>query len=347
MVRVTRRKLIEVLGLAGPSLVAAKMCDRPLRASDTLRDSLLKNNEARQQNPYSLLAIAPQLSSFEFNVIALDKTGKKINQERRQTQLFREELGKGISLEMVSIPGGKFLMGSPANKPERDDSETPQHWREIAPFFIGKFTITQAQWREIAALPKIALDLDPNPAHYSTDNRPVEQISWYDAIEFCARLSQKTGRNYRLPSEAEWEYACRAETTTPFHFGETINPELANYNGDYTFRKGPKGSDRGMTMPVGSFGVANNFGLYDMHGNIWEWCADPWHENYQNAPRDGRIWETRGDRIAAGQHHLTRRILRGGSWNYWPRYCQSAVRFRSAPSIRYLSLGFRVALTLE
>ena len=334
----TRRKLIQVLGLTGAGFITVGIGDRP--ASVLSHYPSPKSDDRTPENKQdfsSFLAIAPQLAPFEFEVVTLDTKGREINRQRRQSPLFTEDLGNGVILEMVAIPGGKFMMGSPTSKPERDDSETPQHPREIAPFFIGKFTITQAQWRAIAALPKIYLDLDPNPAHYQTENRPVEQISWYDATEFCARLSKKTGRNYRLPSEAEWEYACRAGTTTPFHFGETINPELANYNGDYTFRDGPKGSDRGLTMPVGSFGVANNFGLYDMHGNIWEWCADPWHKNYQDAPDDGRIWEMGGDR--------TRRILRGGSWNYWPRYCQSAVRFRSAPSIRYLSLGFRVAFS--
>ena len=155
---------------------------------------------------------------------------------------------------------------------------------------MGKYPVTQAQWRFVAAqLPQVNRELEIDPSRFKGDNLPVETISWLDAEEFCQRLSHHTGRLYRLPSEAEWEYACRAGTTTPFHFGETISPEFANYNGEYTYGNGEKGVYRKQTTPVGSFQVANPFGLYDIHGNVWEWCADDWHKNYQGAPSDGII----------------------------------------------------------
>jgi formylglycine-generating enzyme required for sulfatase activity len=162
----------------------------------------------------------------------------------------------------------------------------------------------------------------------------VERVTWHDAIEFCARLSKQTGREYRLPSEAEWEYACRAGTTTPFHFGETITTDLANYDGTRTYGSGPNGQYRKQTTEVGSFKVANAFGLYDMHGNVWEWCLDHWHENYNGAPADGSAWVTGGN--------ASRRVLRGGSWNNGPGNCRSAHRSRFEPGNRDSNLGFRV-----
>ena len=167
----------------------------------------------------------------------------------------------------------------------------------IQPFCLGKYAVTQAQWRAIAALPQINRELNPDPSGFKGDNRPVEWVSWLEAVECCDRLSRQTGRSYRLPSEAEWEYACRAGTTTPFHFGETMTTELANYCGEDrdiggrlykgAYGVGPQGAYRQETTAVGSFAVANAFGLFDMHGNVWEWCLDHWHENYQGAPTDG------------------------------------------------------------
>ncbi len=164
----------------------------------------------------------------------------------------------------------------------------------------------------------------------------MECVSWYDVVEFCARLSQKAGREYRLPSEAEWEYACRAGTTTPFHFGETITPELANYDGNYTYGSGSKGKYVEKTTPVGSFKVANAFGLYDMHGNVWEWCADNWHNTYEGAPTDGSAWSNNND----NDNHS--RMLRGGSWSFDPWYCRSAGRYYLGPVDRGSLIGFRV-----
>ena len=153
-------------------------------------------------------------------------------------------------------------------------------------------------------------------------------------MEFSARLSRATGRTYRLPTEAEWEYGCRAGTTTPFAFGETITPELVNYDGLFPYGSAPKAMNREKTTPVGFMGVANAFGLYDMHGNVWEWCMDYWHENYNGAPTDGRSWEAGGD---------TRyQVLRGGSWYYLASLCRSTNRYGNSPVSRNYDLGFRV-----
>jgi formylglycine-generating enzyme required for sulfatase activity len=169
-------------------------------------------------------------------------------------------------------------------------------------------------------------------------------VSWDEAVEFCQRLSKQTGREYRLPSEAEWEYACRARTTTPFHFGETITTDLANYRGtdwDYqgktypgNYGQGPKGEFRQKTTEVGSFKIANTFGLYDMHGNVWDWCLDHWHESYEGAPTDGSAWTTGGDDSL--------RVLRGGSWGDIPRNCRSACRDGYARGSQNFYLGFRL-----
>jgi formylglycine-generating enzyme required for sulfatase activity len=163
----------------------------------------------------------------------------------------------------------------------------------------------------------------------------VEQVSWYDAVEFCDRLSNHTKEQYRLPSEAEWEYTCRAGTTTPFYCGETISTDLANYDGNYTYGGGAKGVYRKETTEVGRFGVANNFGLYDMHGNVWEWCQDDWHNDYEGAPIDGSAWLN-------NEEDNNGKLLRGGSWHYLPEHCRSAYRFSSYLGDTYSRLGFRV-----
>lgn len=239
----------------------------------------------------------------------------------------------GVKLEMVAIPGGIFVMGSPETEEEHQDRESPQHEVTLSPFYIGKYPVTQAQWQAVAALPQVKQSLKPDPSYFKGANRPVEQVSWYDAVEFCARLSCKTRREYHLLSEAQWEYACRAGTTTPFYFGETITPDLANYDGNYTYGAGSKGVYRQQTTDVGSF-PPNAFGLYDMHGNVWEWCADSWHENYQGAPSDGRAW--------IDNNKPPYQVLRGGSWLYSPRLCRSAARDHVSAFDRYYDDGFRV-----
>jgi formylglycine-generating enzyme required for sulfatase activity len=292
------------------------------------------------------------LESFEFTVATLERQDLGPQQQRqRQEQTteweilrqqqrayrFIEPLPGDIPLEMVAIPAGTFLMGSPEDEPERNgDRESPQHEVTVESFFMGRYPVTQAQWQAVAALPQITRELDRDPSNFKGDNRPVEQVSWLDAVEFCARLSAHADRQYRLPTEAEWEYACRAGTTTPFHFGETITSELANYNGNSTYADGPHGKSRGETTPVDHFGIANAFGLTDMHGNVFEWCEDYWPSNYSGAPTDGRAW------IGGYSSYCVRR---GGSWYFYPWYCRSAHRNSYNPVNRDNLNGFRVCCT--
>jgi len=270
-----------------------------------------------------------------------------ISRTQKTAQCYVEGLDNGITLEMVLIPDGSFQMGSPENELERRNSESPQHLVNIQQFCMGKYPVTQAQWRAVAALPQVNRELDADLSQFKGANRPVEQVSWYDAVEFCDRLSDWTKRQYRLPSEAEWEYACRSGTTTPFHFGETITTDLANYRGtdeekyqrSGSYGRGPKGRYRGETTEVGSFGVANAFGLYDMHGNLWEWCLDHWHDNYEGAPTDGSAWFDENNNLSQKQNFV---VLRGGSWITYPGDCRSASRADYDRDYRYSNLGLRV-----
>jgi formylglycine-generating enzyme required for sulfatase activity len=290
-------------------------------------------------------AFAQNILYFKFETVTLYAQGNVQDRRALQANQFLEELASGVTLSMVEIPGGEFLMGSPEDEARRLDAEGPQHRVVISPFFMGKFVITQAQWRVVAGWPKIERELNPEPSPFprnrrrrpADDERPVDHVSWEDALEFCARLSHKTERSYRLPTEAEWEYACRAGTKTPFAFGETVTPEFVNYNGDHPYSQAPKGKYRKETVPVGSFGVANWFGLFDMHGNVWEWCQDVPHKNYHGAPTDGSAWLDGGD--------SSRRVLKGGSWNHNGYNCRSAYRVSSRPDIRDISFGFRVVVT--
>ncbi|ULP73182.1 bifunctional serine/threonine-protein kinase/formylglycine-generating enzyme family protein [Nodularia sphaerocarpa] len=294
--------------------------------------------QAQTPSPRSI-----QTQPFEFDTATITVTNKgflgtgksyEINRSRRRAEFFTENLGNRVILDMVKIPGGKFLMGSPENEPQRRDNESPQHRVTIQPFFMGKFPVTQAQWAAVAAFDKVKIDLNPDPSEFKGANRPVEMVSWDHAVEFCARLSQKTGKTYRLPSEAEWEYACRAGTTTAFYFGETITTDLANYDGkNYTYGSAPKGEYRKQTTDVGKF-PANPFGLYDMCGNVWEWCQDEWHKNYNNAPADGSAWLSDNDNQP--------RLLRGGSWDNDHDYCRSALRHDDNPDFALNDIGFRV-----
>lgn len=242
-----------------------------------------------------------------------------------------------LDLEMVTISGGTFMMGSPPGEENRYSDEGPQHEVTVQPFLMGKYPVTQAQWRAVAAMPKVNRKLKSEPSKFKGDERPVERVSWYEAVEFCDRISRYTGRAYRLPSEAEWEYGCRAGTTTPFCFGETITTDIANYNGNY-YGNGPKGEYRKRTTDVGSF-PPNAFGLYDMHGNVWEWCTDYWHHSYEGAPTDGSAWLSNDD--------SSDRLFRGGSWVSGPGFCRSAVRRYYLPASRIYHLGFRVVCAPE
>ena len=264
------------------------------------------------------------VETFSFETVTVNVQGNITNRRNLQAEYFEENLGNGVSLEMVQIPGGTFTMGSPPEEAARDDDEGPQRQVRVPGFFMGKYAVTQAQYQAI---------MGTNPANFKGEKRPVETVSWDEAVEFCEKLSQKTGKTYRLPSEAEWEYACRAGTTTPFYFGETITTDLVNYDGNFPYASAPKGEYREQTTNVGNF-PPNSFGLYDMHGNIWEWCQDIYNSSYQGAPIDGTPWLNGSDNNT--------KLLRGGGWisNAWT--CRSADRAWYARADRYGLVGFRV-----
>jgi formylglycine-generating enzyme required for sulfatase activity len=272
---------------------------------------------------------------YEFDGAKVNSRGVVTRYKNKDFSSYYSEDINGVSLEMVEIHPGTFLMGSPDNEAQRHSSEGPQHTVSVPSFFMGKYEITQAQWQAVASLPRFNRDLHPNPSQFKSDNLPVERVTWEDAVEFCERLSRATGRKYRLPSEAEWEYACRAGTITPFAFGATITPELVNYDGNYPYGRAMKGRYYGKTTPVGEMGAANAFGLYDMHGNVWEWCQDNYHQNYIGAPSDGSVW-------VGGETEI--RVLRGGSWFYEGQYCRSALRVGNATDYLFNGVGFRVVL---
>ncbi len=291
----------------------------------------------------------PSLRTIHFDFASVDEKGMKKPSQRSTAVVFTEDLGSGNSVDMVKIPGGEFTMGSPADEPERRPNESPQHHVTLASFFIGATQITQSQWLAVvmAHPTRLEHDIDPRPSFFRGIDLPVESISWVEAVEYCQRLSRITGRDYRLPSEAEWEYACRAGSTGPFHVGPTITTNLANYCGaggavcgdsdgksiasDYydgvkyasgAYGQGPVGIFRGTTTRAGTF-PRNRFGLYDMHGNVWEFCRDIASDTYDDAPLDGSA-------NLAGPPGGNR-ILRGGSWSHNPAICRSAYRDAISP----------------
>jgi len=278
--------------------------------------------------------LEPNLEWFEFETatVSLEQAELCIRQTPRTAQQFVESLSEKIGLAMVKVPSGSFVMGSSRGELDRQMNEGPQHRVILSePFFMAKYPITKTQWNVVSALPEVQRKLP----RFRASNRPVEKASWLDAVEFCARLSQHTGRSYRLPTEAEWEYACRAGTTTPFYFGQTITPEIANCKNTRPYGTDLKGESRKKTTDVGQF-PANAFGLYDMHGNVWEWCQDHWHESYEGAPTDGSAW------LSTDEDAF--RILRGGSYDYNPDSCRSAIRGRTAPDFSY-DTGLRVVFS--
>jgi len=281
---------------------------------------------------------------------------------RGRTQVFVERVD-GLELPMARIPAGSFWMGSPDGEEGRSEAEGPVHQVRLGEFLMGQTPITQAQWRVVAEWKeregeRWGRELQANPSRFqvwdedgvywgqfaplpgekTTDQRPVETVSWNDAMEFCNRLSQRIGRTYTLPSEAQWEYACRAGTETPFSFGDTLTADLANYRATETYASGPRGEFREQTTPVGSF-PANGWGLHDMHGNVWEWCLDHWHGSYEveGAPTDGSAWMNK-DQEGSGLL-----LMRGGSADNAPGYCRSAYRSCDvAVSDIKVVVGFRV-----
>jgi|GEM_PF-2480364 len=267
----------------------------------------------------------PQLSSFSFKVLGVNDRGQVRKRRSQSAQFYRQSIKQVAALDMVYVPGGQFHMGSPITETHRQKTESPKHLVNVSTFFMGKHPITQAQWQVI---------MEDNPSQFQGADLPVEGVSWLAAVEFCQKLSVATGQTYRLPSEAEWEYAARAGTKTPFCIGETLITDLANYDGRYTYGKGPKGIFRKTTNKVGIFS-GNAFGLYDMHGQVWEWCQDHWHNSYDGAPTNGTAWVNEGDT-------KTHRVRRGGSWYDGPHACRSAFRYRSLPNSYQNSFGLRV-----
>ncbi len=302
------------------------------------------------------ISLPVRLSKNEFKVISADARGRILESRLETSRYFSEELPGEIYLEMVELPGGIFVMGSEGNKlesiknnkvqavnrdlraelPDRLAKEMPQHTVNIQAIFMGRNEITQSQWRAVAGLPRVRMDLMSDPSHFKGGARPVENISWEEAMEFCDRLSQLTWRHYRLPTESEWEYACRAGTDSPFSFGESITPDWANYNGRQSFGASPKGKNRNQTLPAGSLGIANAFGLFDMHGNVREWCLDTWSEDYGGSMRQIPIYEN------DGLPYL--RILRGGSWGSSAGECRSGARLAKPSILRDDNIGFRVVV---
>jgi formylglycine-generating enzyme required for sulfatase activity len=282
------------------------------------------------------------LKTFQFENVTVNSKGEIIKRENKQAQYFTEILVDDVFLDMVYIRSGKFIMGGSESEKSTKD-EFPRHEVKIESFCIGKYLVTQAQWKVIANMIelKVSLDLNPEPSFFKGDNKPVDSISWYDAIEFCKRLSKFTGKIYRLPSEAEWEFACRAGTTTPFSFGDTITEELVNFN----FMIEPPNE----TTIVGDF-PPNAFGLYDMHGNLWEWCRDDWHNSYNNNPNDSTPWVDLFDIGSIEyEHKLSLGVLRGGSYSDSKKSCRSANRHSSQAkrANRRRVVGFRVVCEIK
>ena len=238
-----------------------------------------------------------------------------------------KDFTNSIGMKFVWIKPGSFMMGSPKEEKERGGDETQHKVTLTKGFYMGVYTVTQEQWKEV---------MGNNPSEFKGEkNLPVEMVSWDDCQAFIKKLREKDKKPYRLPTEAEWEYSCRAGTTTPFHFGETISTDQANYNGTYTYGNGKKGLLRLKTTPVGSF-PANAWGLHDMHGNIWQWCQD-WFGDY---PQDDVV-------DPQGPEKGKFRVRRGGSWGYHPLNCRSAFRTWSEPGHRSSLFGCRLCFSVE
>jgi eukaryotic-like serine/threonine-protein kinase len=254
------------------------------------------------------------------------------------------DLGNAVTMKLVLIPAGKFTMGSPPAEGGRNSDEGPEHRVSISkPFYMGIYTVTQEQYEQV---------MGTNPSQYKGAHNPVESVSWDDATEFCKKLSAKTGKTVKLPTEAQWEYACRAGTATAYSTGVTLSPGQADC--DFSASNATRGAwkkftdwvrsffpapkqTQGGPKPVGSF-KPNGFGVYDMHGNIWQWCAD-WYDfnGYANSPATD----------PSGPRDGTARVLRGSCWGHVPRRCRSASRVGGTPDLRNYVFGFRVVVDAE
>ena len=250
----------------------------------------------------------------------------------------KERLNDEVLLDLVRVPAGEFMMGSPDDEEGREEDEGPQHLVSVPEFWMGQYPVTQQEWEIVAGWSPVKLELKSHPSKFVGPRQPVEQVSWYEAMEFCQRLSLHTGRYYRLPTESEWEYACRAGTTTPFHFGPTLSDKYSNYRAIEVYGPGKPGEYRKETVSVDHFQVTNDFGLCDMHGNVWEWCLNPWTVEADRIPTQNVVMK---------DAERTHRIMRGGSWVYNPQKCRSAHRGHNVPSAQFSDLGFRIVLDLS
>ena len=280
----------------------------------------------------------PQIADSQacpFEVISLDSKGREISRGFQDFHYLIEPMGKQ-EIRLMVIPPGEYGMGSSEKNAHR--AEKPQHLVKISSFLMSQFPITKAQWKIVAGYPQVNRKLKKITSQSGAMNTPVIKVSWHDAVEFCDRLSAKTNHVYRLPTEAEWEYACRALTYTDFHFGETISAQYANYDATTSYQLEAPGIYRKEVSPTSKFNNPNPFGLFDMHGNIWEWCLDHWHDNYDNAPCDGRGW------IGTNE---TRRIMRGGSWRNEAYLCRSSYRCSNDEDDSANNIGLRIVLSLD
>ena len=275
-------------------------------------------------------APSPSEKSFTFMTASVTPNGK-LMKRRSEGQRHTFDL-EGTPLEMIWIPTGDFLMGAP--KWEGYDEERPRRRVTFTSgFWMGRYPVTQAQWKWVSKLDVVSQQLDAAPSRFKGNARPVEKVSWDDAREFCTRLSQVLSEEFRLPSEAQWEYACRAGTTTPFAFGEILTPALASYGGRFNGGRSSSGHKPVKeTTEVGQF-PANAWGLQDMHGNVREWCEDSWSDSYRELPVNGDPWV---------DESLLSRTLRGGSWQDYSRLCRSASRVDRLRGDRFNFIGFRL-----
>jgi formylglycine-generating enzyme required for sulfatase activity len=330
-------------------------------------DVIMNDQSAKESQP-ALERKARDPEKRHPELISLTTTGARCTSEKNIQRIirdpitvtgFQEELDLGFSITMLQIPEGEFMMGSEERGvilsmyEERCDHDKPRHRVQLQSFFLGQYPVTQMQWKIVAEWPMVKRELNPAPSDCWAPNRPVTCVSWHEAIEFCERLSRKTHRNYTLPSEAQWEYACRAGTSTTFAFGDTLTPELANYSlGDirqnyFLLRELAKIAPSRIdltclanhywpeTTRVGIF-PSNLWGLHDMHGNVFEWCLDYWNPDYKNAPSDGSAWISSGD--------STSRVRRGGCWDHGVESTSSAHRSWRSTGVVDRNTGFRLCL---
>jgi formylglycine-generating enzyme required for sulfatase activity len=288
---------------------------RPTAADTAAANELVRQHHVAKERARAIVAEVRQ------------QWEKERPREPRPGEVVAVALGSGVEMKFAWIPPGTFLMGSPKSEPERSDDELQHRVTLTRGFRLGIHPVTQAQWQAV---------MGSNPSNFKGDNRPVEQVSWDDCQDFCRKLAAKTGKRFRLPTEAEWEYACRAGTTTPFYFGDTISTDQANYDGNWTYGKGKIGTYREQTTPAGSF-PANAWGLFDMHGNVWEWCEDLY-----------ATYETSDVEDPKNTSNGTARVLRGGSWFHNPNRCRCAYRGRYVAGYRRDNVfGCRVCLCLD